>query len=72
MVVVCIKNVYHNVNLTINKSYTVIDETDGLGLIWTPSDHYTVVDDIGKIVWYGSEIFITLDEFRSRQIDKIL
>lgn len=68
MKIVCIL-IYDNSNLTIYKQYeTVADHmTHDLSLT-----HYRMYDDLGKMVFYRKYLFISLEEFRNRQLDKIL
>lgn len=49
-------------NLTLNKWYN----SQGMG------KYYKVINDLGTLQYYEKSRFITLDEYRSIQIDKLI
>lgn len=69
LIVICIENVHISggisnvMDLTIGEKYKA-DEALG--------DYYRLVSDKGFLGDYSKRYFITLNEFRSSQIDKIL
>lgn len=51
--------------ITLHKSYEVLshDKYDYV---------YCIINDIGELTWYDSNMFMTLEEFRNSQIDKLV
>ena len=73
---VCINNVYHKKELTIGKIYDFQKMTDG------DDSAYLITNDLGEPWVFGKFVskqnrlswlrFVTLEEWRNKQIDKIL
>ena len=67
---ICINNIYHEIELTVGKIYDFQKMTDG------DDSAYLITNDIGD-PWIFTSIadrsrFQTLEEWREKQIDKIL
>lgn len=80
MTVVCIDNSFSDslqntfLNLTIGRHYTVISSSP-----FNNSIKYVIMNDVNQrfafsleYKSYGSRFFITLEEYRNNQLDKIL
>lgn len=64
MIFKCIKSVP---NFTIGKSYLVINEVTG-----SPSwKQYLILNDLSKEQWVYTTSFITINEWREKQLNKI-
>lgn len=68
MKVICVSNIminshFYKLDITINKEYIVLD---------TNLDSYLICDEEGDLIFYNKIYFITLEEFRNRQIEKLL
>ena len=71
--VVCI--VDNHIQLQYGKTYEVVSEFAGEYKL--SRDHYEsaleyMVADIAGIYWWDKKLFVSLEEFRQEQIDKIL
>jgi len=64
--VVCV--VDNHIHLEYDKTYEVVDEFAGEYKL--SRDHYE--SDIAGIYWWDKKLFVSLEEFRNKQIDKIL
>ena len=70
MKMVCINNIYHETELTIGKIYDFQKMTDGDDSV------YLITNDLGE-AWSFTNIadrsrWITIEEWRERQLNKIL
>lgn len=67
MRIICIDNIERGIilDLSINKEY----DTD---IKWAHNDWYVIINDLGCYQYYHRERFLLIDEFRSRQIDKLI
>ena len=63
MRIVCIYNYEDYYNITIGKSYEVI-EYDMI--------EYRIIDDDGCLIWYPKKWFKPLSEYRNETINKLL
>ncbi len=80
MKLVCINNIHHEDRLTIGKIYEFIKITNVDDSDWNPTYTYLMTDDNGDgwpFVFNGPNKFsrdrwISLEEYREQQIDKIL
>lgn len=73
MKVICINNVYSNgtyMNLTIDKIYSIILPIEKNSRY--NEDYYWLINDLGFQGSYEPKHFILLEEYRSKQIDKII
>ena len=66
MKIVCVDNIGYESELTIGKTYDLISYSSRS---FSP---YKVLNDLGQVYSFDEERFITLDEYREKQIDKIL
>ena len=67
---ICINNIYHEIELTVGKIYDFQKMTDG------DDSAYLITNDIGD-PWMFTSIadrsrFLTLEEWREKQLNKIL
>lgn len=53
--------------ITIGKCYDVIDSIE-----WAIPKVHQIINDDGKPEWHNKWIFISLEEWREQQLDKIL
>lgn len=79
MTVVCINNkIIGGLTLTLGKSYTIIHEYElyALGITqesWSVKKYvYWIKNDYGNIMSISTKYFVSLEEYRISQIDKIL
>lgn len=72
MKVVCIKK-YRSTNLMYELTFgKVYDALPGCGLPDIDNHNYWIINDRGGKEWYSRSKFLKLDEWRKRQLDKIL
>ena len=64
--VVCV--VDNHIQLEYGKTYEVVSEKDGEYKLLR--EHYE--SDIAGIYWWDKKLFVSLEEFRKEQIEKIL
>jgi hypothetical protein len=57
----------HSLRLTLGKTYDVINDSSG----YNPGG-YWIKDDNNDIVWFTKNIFITQEQWREEQLNKIL
>lgn len=70
MKVVCTHETYkgHSLNLTYGKAYEVIDQQP----FQINDQMYKIIDDNGTLAWFDRETVIPLEEWRERQINKLI
>lgn len=66
MKIVCVDNIGYESELTIGKTYDLISYSSRR---FSP---YKVLNDLSQVYSFDKERFITLDEWREIQLDKIL
>lgn len=73
MKVVCIKE-FKSTNLMYELTYGKIYDTISItrGLSNYIKDEYKITCDRGFVEFYNKDLFVTLEEWRERQLDKIL
>ena len=69
MKVVCIKK---RPDLTIGKIYIILDKMYNDINNGVNPNSYLLIDDTKKKCWYNGDRFITLEEYREQQLNKIL
>ena len=73
--VICInnENKYMTENLTLNKKYIILNILSS-GTTGRKYDYdvISVHDDIGQVIYFESIKFLTLNEYRDRQLGKLL
>ena len=70
MKVVCANETYkgHSMDLTIGKAYEIIDQQP----FQINGQMYQIIDDRGALAWYDRETVMPLEEWRERQISKLI
>ncbi len=78
MILICIKSGYR---ITKGKSYEAVTnvplspnfiKNKGLEHNWISDMNYRIINDDGTRTWEFKENFITIDEYREKQLTKIL
>jgi len=70
MKVVCANETYkgHSMDLTRGKAYEVHDQHP----VQMNGQMYQIIDDRGALAWYDRETVMPLEEWRERQISKLI
>lgn len=70
MKVICANETYkgHSMDLTLGKAYEVRDQHP----FQINGQTYQIVNDRGALSWYDREVVMPLEEWRERQISKLI
>ena len=74
MAIVCVKKYVSQglqYELTYGKSYEVLPFPKGIDTLPLASKSYYIRNDRGEYTYYDRNVFISLDEWRQKQIEKI-
>ena len=55
-------------DLTLGKVYTI----KGIDSMYDKIPYFAILDDTSRIVYFGSDLFISQEEYRDRQLKKLL
>ena len=72
MKIVCVNNIGYESELTIGKTYDLILRITAHQSSSRRFSPYKVLNDLGQVYSFNEERFITLEEWRESQLNKIL